>query len=252
MYRLGSLRSTYAAKLRRICQLVTDMVLMPRGQIRIKSRLYGKLISNNWTEPFNDSALCLKEIGKRMGAQAIDLQNSREVNDDFAIRTMSSVMNITSIIDPSVSLELNSQNCIGLFSPGCIDTIQKASRTAEESWYRNKRLKEVIIEFLVKLGNCFTREKDEGKYIGPYHLMMSLSQASHVFLDTAKAIEVLLDDLCKEARRAPNTDNDSKSGLEQVSIENDASQILSEGISEMRLMDNSNGESKVVRKFHRI
>ncbi|KAJ6006127.1 hypothetical protein N7451_004071 [Penicillium sp. IBT 35674x] len=142
-----------------------DFVSVPRGERRLKSLPYAKLTSNNLVEPFNDCTLCLTEIDKRMNTKTGNLTGSPEVYSDITFRTMGFVLNMISMVNPSLALELDGQKD-SLLSLKCTEAMRKTAEIAGESWYRNKGFKTIIIELL----------------------------ASQAFLDTAKAVESLLND----------------------------------------------------------
>jgi hypothetical protein len=89
------------------------------------------------------------------------------------------------------------------------------------------------------------QSKMKNPLIGPACLVMSLSQASQVFLDTAKDIKDLLDELSRGLGEPSNTnEDDSSNDLKQISVDRKEEQSLSEEISKMQLVENSNLNSK--------
>jgi hypothetical protein len=217
------------------------MISTLRGKSRLRNELYYELVHNNWTELFNDCALCLTEVSKRMNPQSIDLTSSYEISSDISVRTMGLVLNTIAMIDLSVALELNPQDGTGLFSPRFTEIIQKASGAAGQLRYRDRHPRKIIIELIMELGKCFTSRRDENSHMGAFHFVMALSQASQAFLDAARDTEVLLDEIWRGNREPPNTnEEDLRSDLQQVPADSNKVQSLSEGISKMRLVEDFN------------
>jgi hypothetical protein len=89
----------------------------------------------------------------------------------------------------------------------------------------------------VKLGKCFTSDRDEDPHVGAFHLVRYFPQASRAFLDAAKEMEILLDEISKMNWGMVNANEENPERRLQQAPANNRGQSLSEGVSRVQLED---------------